>query len=90
MPVLYFHASSHGCGDARGRAPSGTVPNAWRTTAPAYARCVVATGVAWGLTVDTRRIKVLVLLDTFVWGGGGAERLAIAIATHLPADRYEV
>ena len=35
-------------------------------------------------------MRVLVLIDTFIGGGGGAERLAGAIAVHLPPERYEV
>jgi glycosyltransferase involved in cell wall biosynthesis len=35
------------------------------------------------------RIRVVMLIPTFTLGGGGAERLAIAIATNLPPERYE-
>jgi glycosyltransferase involved in cell wall biosynthesis len=36
------------------------------------------------------RIKVLMLIDNLHEGLGGAERFAVGLATHLPADRYEV
>lgn len=36
-----------------------------------------------------RRIKILVLIDS-VHISGGAERLAVALATHLPQDRFEI
>lgn len=42
------------------------------------------------LSPARRRIRVLVLIDAFRRRGGGAERLAIAIAVHLPRERYEV
>lgn len=35
-------------------------------------------------------IRVLILIDSFVRGGGGAERLAVGIARNLPPERYEV
>lgn len=38
---------------------------------------------------DGNSIRVLILIDSF-WKGGGAERIAIAIAAHLPPARYKV
>jgi glycosyltransferase involved in cell wall biosynthesis len=37
----------------------------------------------------SRRLKVLLLIDT-VTTSGGAERFAVALATHLPRERFEV
>ncbi len=36
-----------------------------------------------------RRLRILYLIDQ-VLGGGGAERFAVGLATHLPQDRFEV
>jgi glycosyltransferase involved in cell wall biosynthesis len=42
-----------------------------------------------GAPGESRRRRVLYLIDQAV-DSGGAERFAIGLATHLPADRYEV
>jgi glycosyltransferase involved in cell wall biosynthesis len=39
---------------------------------------------------EDTRIRVLILIDAFVNGGAGAERVAIGIAVHLPPQRYAV
>ncbi len=40
------------------------------------------------MTVPARRLRVLTLVD-LVKDQGGAERFAVALATHLPPDRFE-
>jgi glycosyltransferase involved in cell wall biosynthesis len=42
------------------------------------------------MTPSARRLRVLVLIDMLPPRGGGAERLAVALATHLPRERCEV
>jgi glycosyltransferase involved in cell wall biosynthesis len=37
-----------------------------------------------------RRTKVLMLVDSLDFDPGGAERVIVGLATHLPKDRYEV
>jgi glycosyltransferase involved in cell wall biosynthesis len=37
----------------------------------------------------TRRLRVLMLIDK-MFQGGGAERAMVALATHLPQDRFEI
>ncbi len=37
-----------------------------------------------------RRLRVLMLVNRLRFGGGGAERFLVGLATHLPRDRFEV